>query len=174
MYCPLDGGAGDRLDAVHGRMAESLDADPLKSDMVKSYRQCSNPLGKRYFKGGAGLVGTASDYLRFAQTMVNGGEVDGRRYLSRKTVEFMLSQHTVGMGGTTIGTTDSGYGFGLGFGVRRDEGMGNRCCATARVLRFRWTDCAKRAVLWRLRALMLHGSMVYRWLKPVPYQPSRG
>ncbi len=110
--------------AQAGRMAETLNADPLKADMVKSYRQFSNPLGKSYFKGGAGLVGTASDYLRYAQMMVNGGELDGRRYLSRKTVEFMLSQHTVGMGGTTIGTTGPGYGFGIGFGVRHDEGMG--------------------------------------------------
>ena len=116
-------------------MAESLDADPLKSYMVKSYRQSSNPLGKRYFKGGAGLVGTASDYLRFAQTMVNGGELDGRRYLSRKTVEFMLSQHTVGMGGTTIGTTGPGYGFGIGFGVRHDEGVD-------------WTPGSKGDAVW--------------------------
>jgi CubicO group peptidase (beta-lactamase class C family) len=106
------------------RMAESLDSDPLKIDMLKSYRQSYNPLGKSYFKGGAGLVGTAADYLRFAQMMVNGGELEGKRYLSRKTVEFMLSQHTLGMGGTTIGTTGPGYGFGIGFGVRLDEGMG--------------------------------------------------
>ena len=106
------------------RMAESLDNDAQKPAMLKSYRDSYNPLGKSYFKGGAGLVGTAADYLRFAQMMVNGGELDGKRYLSRKTVEFMLSQHTVGMGGTTIGTTGPGYGFGLGFGVRLDEGMG--------------------------------------------------
>jgi CubicO group peptidase (beta-lactamase class C family) len=106
------------------RMAESLDSDRLKVDMLKSYRQSYNPLGKSYFKGGAGMVGTAADYLRFAQMMVNGGELDGKRYLSRKTVEFMLSQHTLGMGGTTIGTTGPGYGFGIGFGVRLDEGMG--------------------------------------------------
>ncbi len=105
------------------QMAEALDADPLKKDMIKGYRQTYNPLGKSYFKGGAGLVGTATDYLRFAQMMVNGGELDGKVYLSRKTVELMLSQHTVGMGGSTIATTGPGYGFGLGFGVRRDEGM---------------------------------------------------
>jgi len=106
------------------RLAESLDSDGQKAAMLKSYRQSYDPSGKSYFKGGAGLVGTASDYLRFAQMILNGGELDGRRYLSRKTVEFMLSQHTVGMGGSTIGTTGPGYGFGLGFGVRLDEGMG--------------------------------------------------
>ncbi len=121
--------------AQAARMAESLDADPLKAEMLKSYRQSSDPLGKSYFKGGAGLVGTAADYLRFAQMMVNGGELDGRRYLSRKTVEFMLSQHTVGMGGTTIATTGPGYGFGIGFGVRQDEGMG-------------WTPGSKGDAMW--------------------------
>lgn len=106
-----------------GRIAETLDSDPLKVEMLKAYRQSYNPLNKSYFKGGAGLLGTAADYLRFAQMMVNGGELDGKRYLSRKTVEFMLSQHTVGMGGTTIASTGPGYGFGLGFAVRQDEGM---------------------------------------------------
>ena len=106
------------------RIAEALDADPLKAGMLKSYRIYSNPLGKSYFKGGAGLVGTAADYLKFAQMMVNGGSYAGKRYLSKKTVQLMLSNHTVGMGGTTIGTTGPGYGFGLGFAVRLDEGMG--------------------------------------------------
>jgi CubicO group peptidase (beta-lactamase class C family) len=106
------------------RMAEALNSDPLKADMLKSYRQSYNPLGKSYFKGGAGMVSTAADYLRYAQMMVNGGELDGKRYLSRKTVELMLSNHIVGMGGSTIATTGPGYGFGLGYGVRLDEGMG--------------------------------------------------
>ena len=106
-----------------GRIAETLDSDPLKAEMLKSYRQSYNPLGKSYFKGGAGLVGTAADYMRFAQMIVNGGELEGKRYLSPKTVELMLSQHTVGMGGSTIASTGPGYGFGLGFAVRKDEGM---------------------------------------------------
>jgi CubicO group peptidase (beta-lactamase class C family) len=106
------------------RLAEAFDSDPLKAPLLKSIRQLYNPAGKSYFKGGAGLVGTASDYLKYAQMMVNGGEYDGRRYLSRKTVELMLSNHIVGMSGSTIATTGPGYGFGLGYGVRLDEGMG--------------------------------------------------
>src|SRR5256886_14319228 len=43
--------------------------------------------------------------------------------LFRSTVEFMLSDHTVGMGGSTIATTGPGYGFGLGLGVRLHEGV---------------------------------------------------
>ena len=84
------------------RLADTLDSDPQKATMNKAYRVLQDPSGKSYFKGGAGLVGTADDYLKFAQMMVNGGHFEGRRYLSRKTVEFMLSDHTIGMGGTTI------------------------------------------------------------------------
>jgi CubicO group peptidase (beta-lactamase class C family) len=106
------------------RMAEAYDSDPLKASSLKAYRQNSNPLGKSYFKGGAGMLSTAADYLRYAQMMVNGGELDGKRYLSRKTVELMLSNHIVGMTGNPMSTTGPGYGFGLGYGVRLDEGMG--------------------------------------------------
>ena len=106
-----------------GRIAEALDSEPLKASMLKSYRILANPAGKSYFKGGAGLVGTATDYLKFAQMMVNGGEYNGKRFLSKKTVELMLSEHTLGMGGTTIATTGPGYGFGLGFAVRAGDGM---------------------------------------------------
>jgi CubicO group peptidase (beta-lactamase class C family) len=67
--------------------------------------------------------------------MVNGGELDGKRYLSRKTVELMLSNHIVGMAGSTIATTGPGYGFGLGYGVRLDEGMG-------------WTPGSKGDAMW--------------------------
>lgn len=106
-----------------GRLAEALDADKLKADMVKGYRILSNPAGKSYFKGGAGLVGSTSDYLKFAQMVANGGEYGGKRFLSKKTVDFMLSEHTVGMGGSTIASTGPGYGFGLGFAVRLGDGM---------------------------------------------------
>ena len=117
------------------RIAEALDADPLKAGMLKSYRIYSDPAGKSYFKGGSGLVGTASDYLKYAQMMVNGGTYEGKRYLSKKTVELMLANHIVGMAGTTIATTGPGYGFGLGFATRLDEGMG-------------WTPGSKGDAMW--------------------------
>ena len=109
--------------AKAGRVADALDSEPTKAMMHKMARISENPVGKCYLKGGAGLVGTGDDYLKFAQMMVNGGEYQGRRYLSKKTVEFMLSDHIVGMGGTTVATTGPGYGFGLGFGVRLQDGV---------------------------------------------------
>lgn len=64
---------------------------------------------KVYFSGGGGLCSTAEDYYRFCQTMLNGGELNGRRILSRKSVELMSMNHTQGK-------TDD-FAYGLGFGV---------------------------------------------------------
>ena len=68
---------------------------------------------RTYFSGGAGLISTAPDYARFAQMMLNGGEFDGVRLLSRKTVELMTTPQLADMG--------VDYGFGLGFGIVQDE-----------------------------------------------------
>ena len=64
--------------------------------------------------GGAGLVSTARDYLRFAQMMLNGGELDGVRILSPKTAQLMTSNH---LGDLPMGWGGKGLGFGLGFGL---------------------------------------------------------
>jgi CubicO group peptidase (beta-lactamase class C family) len=104
------------------RLADALDADPLKARAWRASRVEADP-GKRYRSGGSGAVSTAADYFRFAQLLVNGGALDGARLLSRKTVEYMLSDHIPGFPGSTASTTGPGYGFGLGFGVRRQEGF---------------------------------------------------
>lgn len=67
-----------------------------------------------FLSGGGGLVSTASDYIRFAQMLLNGGELDGVRLLGRKTVEYMTQNHIDGFHAP-------GYGFGLGFSVRVDD-----------------------------------------------------
>jgi CubicO group peptidase (beta-lactamase class C family) len=104
------------------RLADAYDTDPQKTSLWKWVRVEADP-AKRYRLGGAGTVTTAADYLRFAQMMLNGGELDGVRLLSRKTVEYMLSDHIPGLAGTPAPTTGPGYGFGLGFGVRRQDGF---------------------------------------------------
>jgi len=105
------------------RLAEVLDSDALKKDSLR-FCVSESDIKKSYLKGGAGLCGTADDYLKFLQMLANGGEFQGRRYLSKKTVEFMLQDHTVGMGGSTASSTGPGYGFGLGFAVRLQDGFG--------------------------------------------------
>jgi CubicO group peptidase (beta-lactamase class C family) len=78
--------------------------------------------------GGAGAVSTAADYLRFSQMLLNGGELDGARILSRTTVALMASDHlppairqTVQPGEQLLGV--QGYSFGLGFAVRKEQGV---------------------------------------------------
>jgi len=104
------------------RLADAYDADPQKVSLWKMARVEADP-AKRYRLGGGGSVTTAGDYVRFAQMMLNGGELEGVRLLSKKTVEYMLSDHIPGLAGTPAPTTGPGYGFGLGFGVRRQDGF---------------------------------------------------
>jgi CubicO group peptidase (beta-lactamase class C family) len=73
------------------------------------------------FAGGAGLLSTARDYGRFLQMVLNGGEIDGVRLLSPKTVELMTVNH-VGTLFAERGPNDAGRGFGLGFDVIEDLG----------------------------------------------------
>jgi len=75
---------------------------------------------KRYFSGGAGLVSTAQDYSRFAQMLLNGGELDGVRLLSPKTVELMTASHTSDLPPAAL--LGPGTNFGLGFRVTTDLG----------------------------------------------------
>jgi CubicO group peptidase (beta-lactamase class C family) len=73
----------------------------------------------RFLSGGIGLGSTASDYLRFTQMLLNGGELEGTRLLGRKTVELMTRNHLpdelipIRMQPHTL----HGCGFGLGFRV---------------------------------------------------------
>jgi len=71
---------------------------------------------KTFMSAGGGLVSTASDYARFAQMLLNGGVLDGERILGRKTIELMTTNHT---GDLPIERKGPGYGYGLGFFVRR-------------------------------------------------------
>jgi CubicO group peptidase (beta-lactamase class C family) len=71
---------------------------------------------RKSFSGGAGLLSTAGDYGRFLQMLLNGGELDGVRVLSRKTVELMTTDHIPGK------TFRDGQGFGLGFAITKDVG----------------------------------------------------
>ena len=109
--------------ARRSRIAQSIASDPLSAPMWRAYRIEQDPGDASYFKGGAGLVGTGSDYLRFAQMVANGGTLEGKRYLSAPTVNFMLSDHMGSMGGTPAASTGPGYGFGLGFAIRREQGI---------------------------------------------------
>lgn len=102
-------------------------AEPLSGDrtLSGSNREMFNPrIARKWESGGGGMIGTAMDYARFLQMLLNGGELDGHRYLSPRTVAYMTSEQ---MGsavrpGPYYGP-GPGYGFGLGVAVRKDSGV---------------------------------------------------
>ena len=102
------------------RLAEPLAADPWTGDKVQLFNMLEKPVIE---SGGGGLVSTTIDYARFAQMLLNGGELDGTRIIGRKTLEWMASDHlepSVKIMGTL---TQPGHSFGLGFGIRTQEGI---------------------------------------------------
>lgn len=102
------------------RLAEPLAADPWTGDKVQLFNMLEKPVIE---SGGGGLVSTTMDYARFAQMLLNGGELNGTRIIGRKTLEWMASDHlepSVKIMGTL---TQPGHSFGLGFGIRTQEGI---------------------------------------------------
>ena len=78
----------------------------------------------KWESGGGGLVSTAGDYARFLQMLLNGGTLAGKRYLGPRTVAFMTSDHVgEGIVPGPLYLPGPGYGFGLGFAVRRTAGV---------------------------------------------------
>jgi len=103
--------------AQRPRIAEPMPNDPLGP--VAGIKDPTVP--RRWESGGAGMVGTIGDYAHFAQMLLNGGTLDGRRYLKPDTIALMASDH---IGPETKIARDQIYfpgdtsGFGLGFAVR--------------------------------------------------------
>ena len=72
-----------------------------------------------FLSGGGGLVSTAMDYMRFAQMLANGGELDGVRILKAETVELMHTDH-LPKSVTGMGPLYRGNRFGLDFSIVTD------------------------------------------------------
>jgi CubicO group peptidase (beta-lactamase class C family) len=79
---------------------------------------------KVYFSGGGGLVATAEDYAKFAQMLLNGGELNGKRLLSPRTIAYMASVHAP----DTLPGRTPGEGYGLSVRV-----VNNAAASGARV-----------------------------------------
>lgn len=95
-------------------IVDSFDASPYLSPPV-------------FLSGGGGLVGTVDDYQRFVDMLLNGGELDGRRIIGRKTLEYMTINHlpegkTLNELGQSLFSEAvmEGMGFGLGFSTLVD------------------------------------------------------
>ena len=100
VYQPKQGGGIEAIPAIDGMRSQGMYIDGPRISQ----------------SGGAGLLSTAKDYARFLQMTLNGGELDGKRILSRKTIELMTTNH--------LGELPfrSGQGFGLGFSIVTDLG----------------------------------------------------
>jgi CubicO group peptidase (beta-lactamase class C family) len=86
--------------------------EPLAEHSNNAYKNFATQGAQTYFSGGAGLVGTIEDYAKFCQMIVNGGEFNGKRILSRKTTDMMAMNM---IGNSKIWTRNDQ--FGLGFEV---------------------------------------------------------
>ncbi len=104
----------DRLTIVYSLKNGTLARAPDPGHMVGQGAYLSGP--RRSFSGGAGLVSTPVDYARFLEMLRRGGELDGRRILSPKSVELMTVDHLEDV------PFSSGQGMGLGFSVLEDVG----------------------------------------------------
>ncbi len=102
-------------------------AETLTPRIATLYRKTPKGLQKQdnpafmngtYLSGGGGLFSTAEDYLRFGQMLANGGELDGKRILGRRTVEMMASLHIP----DTLPGRNPGEGYGLTVRVISNSG----------------------------------------------------
>lgn len=117
-------GSVDRLAVVYG----PSDSGELEVRNAPASGPYTKP--GTMFSAGGGLVSTVPDYLRFGQMILNGGALDGARVLKAGTVALMGTnalkpdQGTVSFGdGFVPPKPFSGYGWGLGIGVRLPEGV---------------------------------------------------
>jgi CubicO group peptidase (beta-lactamase class C family) len=98
-------------------------AEDLRPRLVTLYQRTAQGLTKSqnqdgfstktYFSGGAGLMSTPEDYLQFGQMLLNGGELNGKRLLSPRTVELMAANHVGNMFDGKLGRPAHGMGFGF-------------------------------------------------------------
>lgn len=110
-------------DGDQARVAQPFTRDPDGGTQMAVY-DLARPA--RLELGGGGLVGTALDYARFLQCLLNEGELGERRLLGPRTVALMTADHLGGIrpdpSSGSVALLPPGHGFGLGFAVRTAEG----------------------------------------------------
>jgi CubicO group peptidase (beta-lactamase class C family) len=103
------------------RMARPLPSDPIL--LEGEQERLDHP---EWQSGGGGLLTTIKDYGRFAQMLLNGGELEGKRYLSAASFKDMTTDHIgpgSGVGRDYYYFPGDGFGYGFGIAVRTDPGI---------------------------------------------------
>ncbi len=103
----------------HGRIAEPFADDPEGGVLMEMSQIRERP---DFESGGGGLVGTARDYGRFLQMLLNRGQLGDVRLLGPRIVDYMTADH-MGKIASNGSLLDPGEGFGLGFAVRMALGV---------------------------------------------------
>jgi CubicO group peptidase (beta-lactamase class C family) len=127
LFDPL--GMKDTAYRVLDPAAQQRVAELLPEDSTVRNALARNPRVMRRFESGAGgLVSTVSDYARFCEMILRGGELDGRRYLKPETFKIMSSNRLwpeSNVNPSAYYFPGDGFGFGLGFAVRTSRGFAN-------------------------------------------------
>jgi CubicO group peptidase (beta-lactamase class C family) len=101
-------------DALMERLATLYTHDDL-GDMVAVEGADDAVRAAPFAAGGAGLISTASDYMRFAQMLANGGVLDGQRVLSQQSVDAMTTPHIpLEKMPQSMADVDMAFGYSLG------------------------------------------------------------
>ncbi len=111
--------SADKLPRVVTLYERTDEAQLVRQDNTPSWLDTTT-----LFSGGGGLYSTAHDYLRFAQMLGNGGELDGERLLGLRTVQLMASNHVGDLYGPDANRAN-GLGFGLTVEVVLDPVLAN-------------------------------------------------
>src|SRR5947208_11824893 len=100
-------------------------AEPLPSDIILKRAEAQRRAHPEWESGGGGLGSSLTDYARFAQMILGGGQLDGKRYLSPAAFKAMTSDH-IGPGSGVARDyyyfPGDGFGYGYGLAVRADPG----------------------------------------------------
>ncbi len=138
---------GEPTEEMKKRMARQYSYDEKKNRVIPSNNSVSFKFGSEYDSGGAGLVSTAEDYLKFAAAMANGGVgMNGVRILAPETVSLMGSPalSTAGVEDIRLGNAHlAGYSYGLGVRVMIDPSQSS----LGPVGEFGWAGAAGSYVL---------------------------
>jgi CubicO group peptidase (beta-lactamase class C family) len=148
------------------RLAQPFAKDPVSGDAVKLL---DVTVAQKNDAGGPGSAGTVADYARFSQMLLNGGQLERVRILGRATVAQMTSDHLgAHLGDIRVASPilARGYGFGLGFAVRKETGLN---WVTGSAGEYRWGGAAGTA-FW----VDPKEQMIVVWMTQAQPGPRRG